>query len=87
MQWSAGIALAVPVTGQARPCASGLSMTDAMGGHVPCPQLGTSDNLESKFRQLEGGDVEDELAQMKRGVLTGARASAPQALPEGRPIR
>ena len=31
--------------------------------------------------------MEDELAQMKRGVLTGARASAPQQLPEGRPIR
>lgn len=50
-------------------------------------QLGTSDNLESKFRALEGGDVEDELAQMKRGVLTGSRTSAPQQLPEGRPIR
>ena len=50
-------------------------------------QLGTSDNLESKFRALEGGDVEDELAQMKKGVLTGSRSSAPQQLPEGRPIR
>ncbi len=49
-------------------------------------QLGTSDNLESKFRALEGGDVEDELAQLKKGTLTGAR-SGPQALPEGRPIR
>jgi phage shock protein A len=52
-----------------------------------CAQLGTSDSLESKFRALEGTDVEDELAQMKRGVLTGARAGPPQQLPEGRPIR
>lgn len=48
--------------------------------------MGTSDNLESKFRALEGGDVEDELAKLKKGTLTGAR-SGPQALPEGRPIR
>ena len=50
-------------------------------------QLGTSDGLESKFRALEGGDVEDELAALKRGTLAGARSSAPQQLPEGRPIR
>lgn len=50
-------------------------------------QLGTSDNLESKFRALEGGDVEDELAMMKKGMLTGSRTSSPQQLPEGRPIR
>ncbi|CAL5221158.1 g3297 [Coccomyxa viridis] len=50
-------------------------------------QLGTSDNLESKFQALEGGDVEDELAQLKRGTLGSGRSRAPQQLPEGRPIR
>jgi hypothetical protein len=50
-------------------------------------QLGTSDSLESKFRALEGGDVEDELAQLKKGALTGVRSGSPQQLPEGRPLR
>ena len=54
---------------------------------APPSQLGTSDGLESKFRALEGGDVEDELAALKRGTLAGARSAAPQQLPEGRPIR
>ena len=49
--------------------------------------MGTSDNLESKFQALEGGDVEDELAQLKRGTLGSGRSRAPQQLPEGRPIR
>lgn len=50
-------------------------------------QLGTTDNLESKFQALEGGDVEDELAQLKRGTLGSGRRGPPQQLPEGRPIR
>ena len=50
-------------------------------------QLGTSDNLESKFQALEGGDVEDELAALKKGTLGSGRRGAPQQLPEGRPIR
>ena len=52
------------------------------------PQLTASDNLEEKFRRLEGGDVEDELQQLKRGTLKSGSASQPKAsLPEGRPIR
>ncbi|CAK0781978.1 hypothetical protein CVIRNUC_005521 [Coccomyxa viridis] len=50
-------------------------------------QLGTSDSLESKFQALEGGDVEDELAALKKGTLGSGRRAAPQQLPEGRPIR
>lgn len=53
----------------------------------PVVQLGTTDNLESKFQALEGGDVEDELAQLKRGTLGSGRRGSPQQLPEGRPIR
>ena len=48
-------------------------------------QLGTSDALESKFKALEGDDVDAELAAMRRGMLGGARARP--SLPEGRPIR
>ena len=52
------------------------------------PQLTASDNLEEKFRRLEGGDVEDELQQLKRGTLKSGSASQPtNSLPEGRPIR
>ena len=54
-------------------------------------QLGTSDELESKFQRLEGDDVDDELSRMKRGLISGSGGgSAPAAskpLPEGRPIR
>jgi phage shock protein A len=39
--------------------------------------------MEQKFQALEGGDVEDELSQMKRGMLSGSRSKA--QLPEGRP--
>ncbi|KAK9819244.1 hypothetical protein WJX81_005542 [Elliptochloris bilobata] len=48
-------------------------------------QLGTSDALESKFKALEGDDVDAELASMRRGMLGGSRARP--SLPEGRPIR
>lgn len=48
-------------------------------------QLGTSDALESKFKELEGDDVDAELAAMRRGMLGSARSKP--ALPEGRPIR
>lgn len=48
-------------------------------------QLGTSDALESKFKALEGDDVDAELAAMRRGMVGGARARP--SLPEGRPIR
>lgn len=54
-----------------------------------CVQLAASDSLEDKFKKLEGNDVDDELAQMKRGQLkSGSTSSSPrQQLPEGRPIR
>lgn len=53
-----------------------------------CVQLAASDNLEDKFKKLEGNDVDDELAQLKRGQLKSGTSSAPrQSLPEGRPIR
>ena len=49
----------------------------------------TSDNLEDKFKKLEGGDVDAELAQLKRGMLSGSSATSKpsSSLPEGRPIR
>jgi phage shock protein A len=47
--------------------------------------LAAGDGLESKFKALEGGSVEDELAALKSGLLAGAKQ--PAALPEGRPIR
>ena len=55
-----------------------------------CMQLASSDELEGKFQQLEGDDVDDELAALKRGLPS--RSSAPssssqQRQPEGRPIR
>lgn len=46
--------------------------------------MATSDNLESKFAQLEGGTVEDELAALKRA---GRPRQAPASLPPGRPYR
>ena len=51
-------------------------------------QLAASDTLEDKFKKLEGNDVDDELAQLKRGQLKSGTSSSPrQSLPEGRPIR
>lgn len=52
-------------------------------------QLASNDTLEDKFKKLEGNDVDDELAQLKRGSLkSGSSSSSPrQSLPEGRPIR
>ena len=53
-------------------------------------QLAAPDELESKFKNLEGDDVDDELAAMKKRTLTGATASSSKPekqLPEGRPIR
>jgi phage shock protein A len=48
--------------------------------------LVAGDGLESKFAALEGGSVEDELAALKKGMLTGSTQPA-AALPEGRPIK
>ena len=51
-------------------------------------QLAAPDELENKFQQLEGNDVDDELAQMKKRALSGASPpKAEKSLPEGRPIR
>ena len=53
-------------------------------------QLASSDELESKFNRLEGDDVDDELASMKKGLLKGGSGSGPkskQSLPEGRPVK
>jgi phage shock protein A len=54
-------------------------------------QLSASDNLEDRFKKLEGNDVDDELAQLKRGQLksgsNSSSKSSSNALPEGRPIR
>jgi phage shock protein A len=49
-------------------------------------QLGSGDaSLENKFKELEGGSVDDELAAMKAGMLK--EAAPPKKLPEGRPIK
>ncbi|KIZ01776.1 putative membrane-associated protein, chloroplastic Flags: Precursor [Monoraphidium neglectum] len=48
--------------------------------------LVAGDGLESKFAALEGGNVDDELAALKRGVLAGSKQPV-AALPEGKPIR
>lgn len=52
-------------------------------------QLASSDTVEDKFRKLEGNDVDDELAMMKKGMLkSGSNDSKPaNSLPEGRPIK
>jgi phage shock protein A len=49
--------------------------------------LAGGSGLEAKFAALEGGTVEDELAALKQGMLTGSSSSSPKALPEGRPVR
>ena len=46
-------------------------------------QLAAPDSIEDKFAALEGDAVEDELSQMKLGMLSGGRSKT--ALPEGRP--
>lgn len=46
-------------------------------------QLSTSDELEGKFQQLEGDDVDAELSAMKKGMLSGGSKSK-QSLPAGR---
>ncbi|KAK9796330.1 hypothetical protein WJX73_006403 [Symbiochloris irregularis] len=57
-------------------------------------QLAATDEVEGKFQQLEsGGDVDDELAAMKKGMLgsgsssSSSSSSRDRSLPEGRPIR
>jgi phage shock protein A len=50
--------------------------------------LVAGDGLESKFAQLETGTVDDELAALKKGMLTAGSNGAPvAALPEGRPVK
>ncbi|GLI61817.1 hypothetical protein VaNZ11_004326 [Volvox africanus] len=43
-----------------------------------------SDTIDNRFKALESGTVDDELAALKRGMLSSS--STPAALPEGRPI-
>lgn len=43
-----------------------------------------NDNVESKFAMLETGTVEDELAALKKGLISSKPAAA---LPPGRPLR
>ncbi|KAI8466815.1 MAG: PspA/IM30 family-domain-containing protein [Monoraphidium minutum] len=49
-------------------------------------QLVAGDGLESRFKELESGTVDDELAALKQGMLSAPKAP-PAALPEGRPLR
>ena len=44
-------------------------------------QLGTSDSLESKFQALEGGDVEDELAALKKARWAAGAGPRPSSCP------
>ncbi|EFJ50245.1 hypothetical protein VOLCADRAFT_104059 [Volvox carteri f. nagariensis] len=44
-----------------------------------------SDTIDNRFKALESGTVDDELAALKRGMLSSS--STPAALPEGRPIQ
>ena len=48
-------------------------------------QLAAPDSIENKFAALEGDSVDDELAQLKRGMLSGGRTKS--QLPEGRPYK
>jgi len=67
------------------------SRIDSIFGKLVCfdcewvwvSQLAAPDSMEQKFAALEGDSVDDELAQMKRGMLSGSRSKA--SLPEGRP--
>merc|ERR1719329_93534 len=47
--------------------------------------LTASNDLEDKFKELEGGGVDDELAMMKSKRLGGAEKKGGE-LPEGRPV-
>jgi len=47
--------------------------------------LSTTNDLEDKFKALEGGGVDDELAAMKAKML-GEPAKKGGELPEGRPV-
>lgn len=48
-------------------------------------QLAAPDSLEQQFKNLEGDDIDDDLAKLKRGTLGNG---APKAqLPEGRPYQ
>lgn len=47
-------------------------------------QLSAPDSLEQQFKALEGDDVDDDLAKMKRGMLSSSSTSK-ASLPEGRP--
>ncbi|KXZ47327.1 hypothetical protein GPECTOR_36g51 [Gonium pectorale] len=44
-----------------------------------------SDTVDNRFKALESGTVDDELAALKRGMI--GSGSAPAALPEGRPVQ
>ncbi|GLC35498.1 hypothetical protein PLESTB_000200900 [Pleodorina starrii] len=44
-----------------------------------------SDTVDNRFKALESGTVDDELAALKRGMLSPS--STPAALPEGRPVQ
>ncbi|KAG2452292.1 hypothetical protein HYH02_003316 [Chlamydomonas schloesseri] len=44
-----------------------------------------SDTVDNRFKQLESGTVDDELAALKRGMLPSS-TSAAGALPEARPV-
>eukprot|EP01024_Parvocaulis_polyphysoides_P051714 TRINITY_DN509_c0_g1_i3.p2 TRINITY_DN509_c0_g1~~TRINITY_DN509_c0_g1_i3.p2 ORF type:complete len:108 (-),score=36.77 TRINITY_DN509_c0_g1_i3:321-611(-) len=46
--------------------------------------LNAGDGLEQKFKALEGESIEDELAAMKKGILS---SSPPKQLPEGTPVK
>ena len=58
---------------------------------APVQQLAATDELEGKFQRLEGDNVDDELAAMKRGMISSGSSSSSssrdRSLPEGRPIR
>ena len=47
--------------------------------------LTAGSDLEDKFKELEGGTVDDELSQMKSKML-GESGNKGGALPEGRPV-
>jgi hypothetical protein len=47
--------------------------------------LVAGDGVEAKFAALEGGAVDDELAALKSGLLTGSKQPV-AALPQGKPV-
>ena len=54
-------------------------------------QLADGDQLESKFRQMEGGDVDEELNKMKRSLPAASSSSSSSSSNgnsnAGRPVR